>query len=235
MANRHNNEGNHKGMEDVGCTISMSSDTPVVSSDEDSIHVSPYQLLLSSSPSGSRIQRPLATTVKVDQTLLPTPSAGSPVSATTVVFDPVVSIFPIPPRSEYSHPHEVWSSFEEIEAMKARNWLEFAADGFDWRNVAEESDMQVDGDEHAPSCDAAGERATVHPIHNNPMLGSALLRRIPYPKARHFLDHAADHDCSGGAVFEVFDHGSCLERPDSPFVGPHGDQYEDPYYDDEYD
>lgn len=48
----------------------------------------------------------------------------------------------------------MWSSASELSQNAARNTLEFAAEGFNWRNVADDEQMV-----HSPS----GER--IHPIH----------------------------------------------------------------------
>ena len=48
----------------------------------------------------------------------------------------------------------IWSSANEIYQNAARNTIEFAAEGFDWRNAADDTQMV-----HSSS----GER--IHPIH----------------------------------------------------------------------
>lgn len=48
----------------------------------------------------------------------------------------------------------IWSSASELYQNAARNTIEFASEGFDWRNVAE--------DEQFVQC-PSGER--IHPIH----------------------------------------------------------------------
>mmetsp|Transcript_9926 Transcript_9926/g.21469 ORF Transcript_9926/g.21469 Transcript_9926/m.21469 type:complete len:337 (+) Transcript_9926:44-1054(+) len=67
-----------------------------------------------------------------------------------------VSVIPIPMRTEYpDHIRErIWSSASELYQNAARNTIEFAAEGFDWRNAADDSQMV-----HS----VQGER--IHPIH----------------------------------------------------------------------
>ena len=65
-----------------------------------------------------------------------------------------VAIIPIPTRNEYLHRERLWCSASELYHNAARNTIEFAAEGFNWRNVADDDEMI-----QAPS----GER--IHPIH----------------------------------------------------------------------
>mmetsp|Transcript_32597 Transcript_32597/g.68533 ORF Transcript_32597/g.68533 Transcript_32597/m.68533 type:complete len:280 (-) Transcript_32597:211-1050(-) len=67
-----------------------------------------------------------------------------------------VAVIHIPMRTEYSNliRERIWSSAGELHQNAARNALEFAAEGFDWRNVADDAQMV-----QTPS----GER--IHPIH----------------------------------------------------------------------
>ena len=67
-----------------------------------------------------------------------------------------VAVVPIPSRTDYPSlmRQRIWSSASELYQNAARNTIEFAAEGFDWRRVAED-DQMIQG----PS----GER--VHPIH----------------------------------------------------------------------
>lgn len=68
-----------------------------------------------------------------------------------------VSVVHIPSRCEYSSNvrQQLWSSSAELFANAARNSVEFASEGWDWRNVIE--------DEHMLLHQASGE--LIHPIH----------------------------------------------------------------------
>ena len=67
-----------------------------------------------------------------------------------------VAVVPIPSRTDYTNlvKERLWSSATELYQNAARNSLEFAAEGWNWRNVTDDEHMIV-----APS----GER--IHPIH----------------------------------------------------------------------
>jgi hypothetical protein len=68
-----------------------------------------------------------------------------------------VSVIPIPSRCSYSSNirEKIWSSSAELCANAARNTVEFASEGWDWRKVVEDEHMLL----HQPS----GE--LIHPIH----------------------------------------------------------------------
>ena len=78
-------------------------------------------------------------------------------SARRLKFNEEVDVVPIPMRTEYSSRirSRIWSNAEEIHENAARNSVEFASEGWDWRNVCEDEDMFV--------CSISGD--LVHPVH----------------------------------------------------------------------
>lgn len=72
-------------------------------------------------------------------------------------FNEEVAVVPIPMRGEYSDRMRcrLWSNAEEIYENAARNSIEFASEGWEWRNVCEDDDMYV--------CSVSKE--LIHPIH----------------------------------------------------------------------
>ena len=77
-----------------------------------------------------------------------------------ISFDELVSVLPIPHHEAYSDRirSRVWSDRFEIMSNVRRNTIEFAAEGWDWRNVVE--------DEMLHPCPDTGER--IHPVHRFP-------------------------------------------------------------------
>jgi len=75
----------------------------------------------------------------------------------SVSLDKSVCVIPIPSREEYTSKvrERLWSSSEELFANAARNTVEFASEGWNWRKVVEDEGMLV----HKPT----GE--LIHPIH----------------------------------------------------------------------
>ena len=73
----------------------------------------------------------------------------------SVSFDSSVTVHPIPRYSDYSSRirNTIWTSVEEMQESAARNYYEFAAENWDWRQVAEDQDMII----------YHGER--IHPVH----------------------------------------------------------------------
>lgn len=123
-----------------------------------------------------------------------------------VVFDESVAVFPIPSRSEYTPQMKscMWSNKRELRNNAARNMLEFAAEGFNWRNAAEDDAMYVNH---------VGER--VHPCHcphlywtKHVISRPELARPIPQ-RAKHPLEEVAY------GVMEEYDFGP-IARPITP-------------------
>jgi len=75
----------------------------------------------------------------------------------TIAFNDAVSVVPIPMRNEYSSRirRRMWSDRFEIFENAQRNTVEFAAEGWNWRNATEDEGMFV--------CSESGE--LVHPVH----------------------------------------------------------------------
>lgn len=82
-------------------------------------------------------------------------SAPSRAKKSGVSFETSVMVHPIPSRSSYSDRMraQLWTPSIELQENAARNCLEFAAEGWDWRRVADDQDMIV----------YHGER--IHPVH----------------------------------------------------------------------
>jgi hypothetical protein len=76
---------------------------------------------------------------------------------TRIMFQEAVEVMPIPTRYEYSDriKSRIWSNRHELQENAERNAVEFASEGWNWRNVTEDDGMYI--------CSQSGE--LVHPIH----------------------------------------------------------------------
>jgi DNA-binding transcriptional regulator PaaX len=81
-----------------------------------------------------------------------------------------VSIFPIPMRTEYSEKvrERLWSSAVELYTNAARNSIEFASEGWNWRTVTEDEQMIL--------CHKSGE--LIHPVHIHNLLAGHGLQSV---------------------------------------------------------
>ncbi|GAX13753.1 hypothetical protein FisN_30Lh039 [Fistulifera solaris] len=75
-------------------------------------------------------------------------------------FNETVTVVAIPMRNEYCRQvrSKLWSNRLELQQNIARNVVEFAAEGWNWRTVVEDERMHV--------CAFSGQR--IHPIHCDP-------------------------------------------------------------------
>jgi len=82
-------------------------------------------------------------------------SMGNRRRSRSISFDDKVTVHPIPPRTAYSERmrNSLWTPLLEMQQMAARNCVEFAAENWDWHQVADERDMVV------------YEGELVHPVH----------------------------------------------------------------------
>mmetsp|Transcript_7600 Transcript_7600/g.18297 ORF Transcript_7600/g.18297 Transcript_7600/m.18297 type:complete len:214 (-) Transcript_7600:160-801(-) len=98
-----------------------------------------------------RSKEPLKSDIKPDS------SNGKELAGkkTKIAFQDEVEVLPIPTRHEYSDriKSRIWSNRYELQENAERNAVEFASEGWNWRNVTEDEGMYI--------CSASGE--LVHP------------------------------------------------------------------------
>jgi hypothetical protein len=94
----------------------------------------------------------------------------APKKPQSVAFESNVSVIPIPKRFEYSERirSRLWCGKRELRAMAARNTIEYRAEGWNWRTVAEDEEFIIT---------TSGER--IHPVHLRRLLSSPFLMRHP--------------------------------------------------------
>lgn len=74
-----------------------------------------------------------------------------------LTFNDQVTVVPIPKREEYSKRirDRLWVNAKDLQSQVARNTVEFASEGWEWRNAFMDEEMYV--------CALTGEK--VHPVH----------------------------------------------------------------------
>lgn len=127
-------------------------------------------------PSTLQEQPPTASTSRGDKESVPTSpfvsetETESSISSTASIssssntnkrrgisFNDEVTVVPIPMRGEYSKRirDRLWVGARELQSQVERNTVEFASEGWDWKNAFEDDEMFV--------CAVSGEK--VHPVH----------------------------------------------------------------------
>ena len=111
--------------------------------------------MFKSPPDGSAARSPLAGAVPSKEPLKTGRSTAVKQKATRINFVDEVDVVAIPTRHEYSDriKSRIWSNRHELQENAERNAVEFASEGWNWRNVTEDEGMYI--------CSASGE--LVHP------------------------------------------------------------------------
>ena len=112
-------------------------------------------------------------------------SGGLKQRKTRIMFQEEVEVMPIPTRYEYSDriKSRIWSNRHELQENAERNAVEFASEGWNWRNVTEDDGMYI--------CSQSGE--LVHPIH---------LKHLTIDDDNNNAKH--EDNCNAGAPVDVY-------------------------------